>query len=168
MANEVAVKASIERVLDDYSKESYVNAFEKLPNGNMFIRFPVWGHERIFSHAENSLIVGVPDSEVSLQVLEVLGGETLQAAKTKLCSDVRLQEELLCSASAGADVLGLASSLYKPHTVIYANSNYNSLHAVPKTLRKSQYKREPDCKIRSRDILRIEFGSIYKELCDGK
>lgn len=154
-ANEAIVKASIE-------SNVVGNVVSELPNGNMYLRFPVYGESAIYDG--NSSITGIPASEVSLQSLEVLGGETLQAAKTKLCSDVSLQRNIITT--VGADVLGYANSLFKPNTTHY--SRYQNLYAIPKTLRESQYKREQDLKVTTNDLMRIEFGSIYKELCDGK
>lgn len=158
-ANEAIVKASIESVTRAHEEESYVvgNVVSELPNGNVHLPFPVYG-ERSIS------IKGIPASEVSLQSLEVLGGETLQAAKTKLCSDVSLQQNII--KTVNADVLGYANSLFKPNATHY--TRYHNLYALPKTLRESQYKREQDLKVTANDLMRIEFGSIYKELCDGK
>lgn len=164
-ANEAIVKASIESVTRAHEEESYVvgNVVSELPNGNVYLRFPVYGEHSIYDE-RNSPIKGIPASEVSLQSLEVLGGETLQAAKTKLCSDVSLQRAIITTVSA--DVLGYANSLFKPRTTHY--TRYHNLYATPKTLRESQYKREQDLKVTTNDLMRIEFGSIYKELCDGK
>jgi len=164
-ANEAIVKASIESVTRAHEEESYVvgNVVSELPNGNVYIRFPVYGENSIYCEGD-SPITGIPASEVSLQSLEVLGGETLQAAKTKLCSDVSLQRNIITTVSA--DVLGYANSLFKPNTTHY--TRYHNLYAAPKTLRESQYKREQDLKVTTNDLMRIEFGSIYKELCDGK
>lgn len=164
-ANEAIVKASIESVTRAHEEESYVvdRVVSELPNGNVCLRFPVYGENSIYCEGD-SPITGIPASEVSLQSLEVLGGEALQAAKTKLCSDVSLQRNIITTVSA--DVLGYANSLYKPHTSHY--SRYHNLYATPKILQESQYKREQDRRVTENDLLRIEFGSIYKELCDGK
>jgi hypothetical protein len=164
-ANEAIVKASIESVTRAHEEERYVvgDVVSELPNGNVYLRFPVYGDNSIYCEGD-SPIKGIPASEVSLQSLEVLGGEALQAAKTKLCSDVSLQRAIITTVSA--DVLGYANSLFKPRTTHY--TRYHSLYATPKTLRESQYKREQNLKVTTNDLMRIEFGSIYKELCDGK